>query len=57
MGTLEKFDPTAAVNNWMAKKNRRPKSNVKARHQAWFNGVFEDANNVEEKPYKPIIKF
>lgn len=61
MGPLDKFDPTAAVTLWMAKKNRRCNSNVKTHQQSWFNGVFDEANNESEekrkKMWKPIIKF
>lgn len=55
MSSLEKFDPTRAINCWMAKKKRRPKSHAKAHQQEWFNGVFDEAK--EKKQFKPIIKF
>lgn len=49
MGPLEKFDPTPAVQNWMAKRKRRPKVNNKAHLQDWFRGVFEQPPDNQKK--------
>lgn len=48
MCTLEKFDPTPAINYWMAKKKRHPKMNNKAHAQEWFHGVFDEATHKTE---------
>ena len=56
MGTLEKFDPSDAVNVWMSKKKKRTTANVTV-HQARLHEVFEDASNEQkEEKFKPIIK-
>lgn len=48
MEPLEEFDPTPAINHWMSRKNRIPKSSPKAREQAWYKGVFSEAS-IEKK--------
>lgn len=44
MGTLDEYDPTPAVEYWMAKRNRRQKVDIKERQQEWFKGVFKEAS-------------
>lgn len=59
MGDLENFDPTPAVDLWMSKKKRKPRSSPKAKEQNWYRGVFSEAT--EKKPIpvqrKSIKKF
>lgn len=44
MPPVADFDPTEAINHWMAEKDRRPKANPKAKSQEWFKGMFEEAS-------------
>lgn len=44
MGTLDDYDPTAAVEYWMRTRHRRQKMEIKARQQEWFKGVFKEAS-------------
>lgn len=58
MGNLEHFDPTIAVRLWISLKQRRPRLAVKAKRQAWSNGVFDDGVNLhdEDEPKKKLRK-
>ena len=59
MPSLEAFDPTPAVNWWLDKKTRKPKSSLMAKQQKYFNGVFDaaDKKNERKETNKPIIQF
>jgi hypothetical protein len=49
MPSLEAFDPTPAVNWWLDKKTRKPKSSLMAKQQKYFNGVFDAADKKNER--------
>lgn len=56
MCTLTEFDPTPAIQHWMALKNRKPRQGSKAKEQEWYKGVFaEAANNI--RAHSKVIKF
>lgn len=57
MPTFDKFDPTPAVNHWMAQKKRRPVQGYKARQQEWFQGVFDEAGELFQRKHNKIVKF
>lgn len=45
MGSLEQFDPTAAVEYWMSTRNRKPKTSDTNKEREWFHGVFDDSKS------------
>lgn len=57
MGTLEKFDPSTAAQSWMNEKKRTPLPVSKSKHQEWFVGVFESAENKEKSYQNTKIQF
>ncbi len=57
MGSVEQFDPTPAIDYWLSKKNRRPKSSDNRREQEWFFGVFEAAKSGRDRKFQPKIQF
>lgn len=57
MPTLDKFDPTAAVQHWMAQKKRKPTQGSKSNQQEWFKGVFDEVDELFQRNHSPIVKF
>ena len=49
MAPLAEFDvrPSAATRQWMAAKARRERIPVKATTQAWFKGMFREADDAQ----------
>lgn len=57
MGSLEKFDPTSAVEYWMKKHARRPKSSDTRKEREWFYGVFDDSDSGRKRKVVSSVKF
>lgn len=55
MPTVNDFDPSDAVNHWMAQKNRRPRESQKRKEQEYFEGVFSEAHR--HKKEASIVSF
>lgn len=49
MTTVAEFDPSAAVQNWMAQKNRQPHESSTRKEQEWFKNVFKEAEEKKQK--------
>lgn len=57
MTTLDKFDPTDAVNHWMSEKNRKPSETKTRKQQEYFKGVFSEADQHKKSHTNKIVSF
>lgn len=57
MTTVEKFDPTTAVQYWMKQKNRNTHKSDTRKEQEYFKNVFEEADKHRNKEKTRTVSF